>query len=110
MDDVVIERTNDLPLRFHGQVVGIACSDGRPRWMELEVYRTSGGRYVLVGAGVSEVQGEVDRVWAETFDTPVEVRDYLLRRFSRARKTICDLITDAAEHDPAFQEALQVRV
>jgi len=49
----------------------------KQRWLELSLYRTAAGAYVLAGVGRSEVAGEVDRKWAQVSLEPEGIVDRL---------------------------------
>lgn len=59
-------------LRFDGVLLGEASSFGphKQRWIELRLYRTRGGNYVLSGVGKTVLPGESDRAWAHVSETP----------------------------------------
>ena len=57
----------DQLVRFEGMLLGEASSEdfaksqGRQRWHEVRVYRTTDGEYVVEKVGRSELPGETDR-------------------------------------------------
>jgi hypothetical protein len=65
-------RDNEQTLDFTG--VLLAEKDSRVqtknRWIELRLYRTQAGSYVLEGIGRTTVPGEIDRCWAQVSDEP----------------------------------------
>lgn len=57
----------DQLVRFTGELIGGASSEdyaksqGRQRWHEVRVYRTTDGQYVVEKVGRSDIPGETDR-------------------------------------------------
>lgn len=77
--------------------------------MEVNIYRTDTGRYVVAGIGKSAVPGESDRPWAHVSDSAdgaVEslylVDDYEVRYLTRVAK---NALTDAARVDEKIRNA-----
>lgn len=50
---------------------------GKTRWIDLELYRTRAGIYVLAGCGRSIEPGEVDRPWVQQSEDPDGIIDRL---------------------------------
>lgn len=73
----VVERTNDIPLEFDGELLGeVTSKHDRPnqaRWTEHRIYRTTTGSYVVETVGKSVVDGEIDRCSATAVDDPKEI-------------------------------------
>lgn len=73
-------RRDDLPpLRFRG--IKLEECDTRThdstRWVEVRIYRTQGGRYILRVCHRTQWQGESDTLRAWSLSDPTEIRDYL---------------------------------
>ena len=113
---VTIYRAGGLPLEFDGRVLGFATSDDgvKERWFEVAIYATVTGKYVVHGAGMSEVDGEEDRHWAEVCETPAEVVAALQRTNENGVKylprTSQDALRAAVESDADFAAAYLERV
>lgn len=73
---IEFDRVDKRPLKFEGTTVASVdirdfdCWDaGAPRWTELFVYRTRGGKFILRSANMSSEKGEVERNKAIILDT-----------------------------------------
>lgn len=66
-------------IEFAGELLAYVSSaaPGKDRWLELTVYRTAAGAFVLAGVGRSNRPGEVDRKWAQISLEPEGVIDRL---------------------------------
>lgn len=83
MATYTIERTDDRPLRFNGELLAAvesshnnastSYSGATGRWQELRLYRTTVGRYVCEQVDNTLWQGERDRTSATVVDTVDEV-------------------------------------
>lgn len=113
MDKVQIPRRDDRVLVFTGEKIGEASSacDGRDRWSEAFVYRTSTGKYVVGGVGRSTVPGEEDWWWAHVVDTAIDAVEKMYRRNSSGTKYLTivaeEALVDASRNDPAFIDAIE---
>jgi hypothetical protein len=70
------------PVRFAGRLLAEASSHehhDRPRWLDMELYRTTQGRYVLVRIACSDTPGEKDISYVRIVDTAEEVLEHLKR-------------------------------
>jgi len=69
----------DREIQFDGELLGEVSSrtSVKERWIELALYRTDAGSYVLAGIGRSTVAGEHDRKWAEISDEPDGIIEFL---------------------------------
>src|SRR4029078_8858971 len=69
----------DHEIQFDGELLAEISSrtDDKKRWIELRLFRTVGGSYVLAGTGMSIVDGESNRRWAEISDEPEGVIEFL---------------------------------
>ncbi len=73
-------RRDDMPpLRFRGEVVDEASTHTHQttRWVEVTVYRTQGGRYILRIRHRTQWQGESDTLRAWSLSRPADIRDHL---------------------------------
>jgi hypothetical protein len=82
MTEYTIERDDDRPLRFTGEIIAEASSRGirgpsQNRWQELTLYRTAGGKMIARRVGRTQWQGERDRHEAVAVDTPDQVVAFL---------------------------------
>ncbi len=70
MKEITFPRDGDRPLRFVGEeIVSVSSqAEGKDRWTELVVYRTSTGKFVLHSIGCSDREGEDDRSKAIAVD------------------------------------------
>lgn len=78
-DEVTSVRDGDRQLQFHGTLIGSSSSwkDGKSRWAEIVIYRTTSGKYIVAGIGRSIVSGEDDKHWAQVCDRPEGVIEKL---------------------------------
>lgn len=62
----------DREIRFEGELLGSSSShrEGKQRWIEIALYKTRSGKYVIAGVGKSSVPGETERNWAHVSETP----------------------------------------
>jgi hypothetical protein len=82
MTEYTIERDDDRPLRFAGEIVAESSSRGirgpsQNRWTELALYRTQAGKLIAQRVGRTQWQGERDRHEAVVADTNDEVVAFL---------------------------------
>lgn len=70
--DFTLPRTGDRDLSFQGDLLATSSSrrGNARRWLELSLYRTTAGSYVVYGVGRTQVPDEVDRTWAVIADSP----------------------------------------
>lgn len=100
---------------FEGEVLAETTSwrPDKKRWIDLDLYRTRAGTYVLVGCGRTEVRGEVDRHWVQIADEPEGVIDRLtLYNELGARyipKTSLRLLERASRNDEGILRAYSVQ-
>lgn len=66
-------------ITFEGELLAEVNSrtDERVRWIELRLFRTVAGTYVLAGCGRTVVTGEVDRPWVQLAEEPEGIIDRL---------------------------------
>lgn len=110
---------NDQLVRFDGHLLGessseeFAKSQGRSRWHEIRLYKTTRDEYVIEKVGRSEIPGEVDRSTVHVSTTArgalecLQTQDddgvvYMTRVASLA-------VSEAAQKDPAIHQAFTVR-
>ena len=72
-------KDRDREIWFEGELLAQISSHtpGKTRWIELALYRTEAGSYVLAGGGMSTRPGELNRMWAEISDEPDGVIEFL---------------------------------
>jgi hypothetical protein len=66
------------PITFEARELGHASSkrqQRQPRWMEMTIFQTRGGSYVLEIVGMSNVPGDVTKQRAHVFENPGDVID-----------------------------------
>lgn len=115
---IVLPRDGQRPLSIEGDCIGRSSSHrpGKLRWIEVAIFRTDAGQYVVAGVGRSSVYGEADRRWAYIEDTPADV----IRRLERYEKgdestryltrTASSALAQAADVDEGIKHAFTVRV
>jgi hypothetical protein len=70
------EDADGNPITFEGRELGHASSkraSHQPRWMEMTIFQTHGGHYVLEIVGMSNVPGDVTKQRAHVFENPEDV-------------------------------------
>ena len=98
-------------IEFEGHELASISSyePGKSRWIELALYKTRAGTYVLTGCGRSIEDGEVDRHWVQLAADPDGIIDRLYLFNDLGAKyiphTSRKLITMAGLHDDAIREA-----
>lgn len=116
MTEMTIDRDGDLPIRFTGELIAEVDSHepGKLRWTELSAYRTSKGAYVLHEEGLTDVEGEADRSSAIVSEDAAAFVASLYKVNDSGRPYITrlaqDLLTSAAQTDPAIGRAAYVEV
>jgi len=72
-------RDGDRVIEFTGvKLASVTSSEpGKTRWIELALFRTRAGMYVLEGVGKSVEPGEVDRPWVQQSEDPGGIIDRL---------------------------------
>lgn len=115
MDEHIVLRDGDKPLRFEGEVIGFASSyGGKPRWFEVEIYRTSTGKFVVHGAGMSDMEGEDDWHWAMVCSSGEEVVEALYRKNREGLRylprTSQDALAEASECESMIGDAYMTEV
>lgn len=108
-------RDNKRIIKFEGvQLAGVTSrTSGKQRWIELAIYKTRAGTYVLHGVGRTQVEDEVDRHWVQLADDPEGIIDRLyLHNELGARyipHTSRSLIVNAGERDDAIKQAFMTQ-
>lgn len=103
-------------LNFDGDLIAEASSwvEGKPRWTELKLYRTTGGNYVLSRCGASALKGETNRERAEVCERPGGVVDLLYQKDDEGTWYLTvvarELLEAASLVDPLFSEATRVEM
>jgi hypothetical protein len=112
MTSVIAEDGREI--RFHGDRLGYASSHwaGKNRWIEMSIYKTRGGKYVIAGVGCTNVPGEVQRNWAHVCEDPEGAIESLylydedgVRYMTRTAR---EALTQACAQDPALRDAYMV--
>lgn len=107
-------RDGERVIEFEGRLLARETSRdaSKQRWIELALYKTRAGTYVLEGIGRSLVQGEVDRRWVQLADDPEGIIDRLYLYNDLGAKyiprTSRSLIISAGECDDAIRRAFTV--
>lgn len=116
MTPFTIERNDDLPLEFDGEILAEVSSrqgSGQGRWTEIRIYRTDTGRYVTEMVACSDHPGESDRAHVQVFDAADEISRGLQRR-DGARRYMTNIaqhaMREAARKDDAIADALVERI
>ena len=78
IEDYTVQDRKRL-IEFSGTLVGFASSsDGnKRRWIDIGIYITEGGKYIVSGVGRTDVDNESDRPWAHVCATARGVIDVL---------------------------------
>lgn len=101
-------------IRFTGQLLGESSSErpGKSRWIELRIFRTAGGKYIVSGVGRSTQDGETDRRWAHVCESAAGALESLymydgddVRYLTRTAK---EAVTAAMAHDEPLKKAYLV--
>ena len=86
---------------------------GKQRWIELALYVTEAGTYVLHGCGRTIIPGEVDRSWVQLADDPEGIIDRLYLLNDTGAKYIPNtsrrLLEVASLHDARVRSAYTVQ-
>lgn len=113
-DDAHVVFDGEREIRFRGVLLGESSShqSGKTRWIELSIYRTTGGNYIVAGVGRSTVPGETTRCWAHVCESAQGALESLymydgdqVRYLTRTAK---EAITTAMADDAALREAYLV--
>lgn len=116
LESHVVLGDEEREIRFVGEILGSASSfrDDKERWIEMTIYRTRGGKYVVAGVGKTTVQGETERNWAHVIEEPIGVIEAMYLRdrdgvwyLTRTAKTA---IERACSLDPRLRDAYRVEV
>lgn len=105
-----VVRDDARELHFSGVKLSDVSSrtGAKQRWIELRLYRTVGGNYVVERVGCSKVAGEVSFFFAQTCETPRAVLETLYARDNDGAWFLSnvarDLLSEAGEHDAAVRE------
>lgn len=114
MQSFTIQRHNDVPLEFEGELLAAVTSErqGSTRWTEIRLYKSSTNRYVVETIGMSKVPGDDIRRNVRVVDNAQDIKRALYRKDAIAYLThmALDLLTIAAEKDPAIAAALPERI
>ena len=107
-----IQISEDQFLEFDGELLGSAssCSDN-PRWMDVNIYSTADGLYVVQKIGRTALPGERDYYSAHVVDdAPSLITALRSRKRGVVFMTIVaeDAVRAAMEKDPRISEAWHV--
>lgn len=114
-----LRRIGAVDLSFDGTLLGEATTRqrGDSRWLDLRIYRTSTGRYVIEEAGAT-TDDPRPRAAVTVVDGPTGVRRALTKQGeprdpARAGETVeyltnvaLDALDEAADRDPAIAEVI----
>lgn len=80
VNEYIVERDNDVDLKFKGQVLAYATSkdnyNDKGRWIDLTLYQTIGGKYICQKEEITRWQGERDRNRVVVCDTIDDVKGF----------------------------------
>lgn len=105
-------RDRGRELDFEGELLGSSSSHarGKPRWLEVAIYKTVGGSYVVAGVGKTTLPNEQDREWAQVSTRAEAVLERLRLKDEDGvwyiPATSMRAIEEAAEVDAGIREAL----
>lgn len=70
---------DERTIRIEGELIGESSSaDGnKARWIEIQIFITESGKYVVAGIGKSSNPGETDRPWVHVCTSPQGVVETL---------------------------------
>ena len=106
MQPYLIEPTDDLPLEFTGEEIGTGSSESLDgmRWTECRIYRTAGGRYIVVIEQDDEIENR-DRLRAAEKATAEEIVAWLreTNRGGVLGRPAAVAVAAAAENDEGFR-------
>ena len=105
MERIRIHRDGQRDLAFQGVLVAETDIQHRDdtRWLELKMWKTQAGKYVIQRKHITRWQGERDTVEAEVFDTVEALREHYGNEISNLEYS---MISDAAETCPELDELL----
>lgn len=107
-----LEDTDGKPFRFEGRMLAHSSSElpRKSRWMEVQIFQTIGGKYVVNLIGNTRLEGERIKERAHIVDTADDVIDILHQTDpeSGARyltQVARDGIEQAGEHSESIRRA-----
>ena len=107
-----IQISEDQFLSFDGELLGSASSHSdKPRWMDVNIYSTTDGRYVVQKIGRTSLAGERDYYSAHVVDdAPSLITALRSKKRGVVFMTIVaeDAVRAAMEKDPRISEAWHV--
>ena len=112
MSTVYRLRDRGRELDFEGELLASESSyaPGKTRWLEVAIYKTVGGSYVVAGIGRSTRENESDREWAQSSTKANAIIERLKLRDDDGvwyiPATSLRAIKRAAELDEGIYEAL----
>jgi len=107
-----IQISEDQFLEFDGELLGSASSrSDKPRWMDVNIYSTADGRYIVQKIGRSELPGERDYYSAHVVDdAPSLISALRSKKRGVVFMTIVaeEAVRAAMEKDPRIEDAWHV--
>lgn len=114
-----LRRTGAVDVEFDGELLANQTShrEGATRWMEVRIYRTTTGKYVVEEAGTKERDDDDGRSVVTVVTDPFEIRAALTKRGTakdpaRAGQEVeyltnvaLNALEEAGEKDPAIDAA-----
>lgn len=101
-------------IRFEGERLGHSSSH-RPqkeRWIEMALFKTRGGKYIVSGVGMTTIPGETERHWAHVCEAPEGAIEsmHLIDRdgVKYLTRTARTTLLQACAADPALRDAYLV--
>lgn len=114
-EKITIQRDNMKDLTFEGWELAESSNrrfegPGQNRYTTLTIYKTKGGKYVLLEEYRTHWQGEDDRTTAEVYANIDDLLDRLIGDDGTVSEMRKELIKGAAAADEAFQGVLVERI
>jgi len=109
--EFVLERDGLGPLTFEGFELSHVSTETsyKDRWVELTLYRTTGGSYITQVVGQSRRPGEVPRTSIKVHDTATQaVHSFVKRKTLELSRPAVDLLEYAADCDDAISDVLDI--
>jgi len=115
MKKIRLQRDDKKDLVFEGVELAESSNrrfegPGQNRYTTLTLYKTKGGKYVLLDEYRTHWQGEDDRITAEVYDTVDDLLEELIGPDGEVSEMKKELIRSAAAEDEAFQGVLDERI
>lgn len=103
-----IVRDDSRELHFIGTKLADVSSAApkKRRWIEIRLYRTTGGNYIVERVGCTKVSGEVQFYFAQVCETPAAVVETLYARDDEGAWFLSGVSRDVLETAGAVDEAI----